>query len=282
MTFDPSTFRKESRDRWNDVAAGWEERRAWLMGITAPVNEWLVEKADPQPGDTVLELASGTGDLGFAAARRLAPDGTLISTDFAPEMVEVARRVGAERGLTGVDHRVMDAESLDLEDDSVDVVFCRWGFMLMAEPAAAFTEARRALRDGGRLAFAAWTTPDRNPWALMPAMVLVQRGHMTLPEPGEPGIFAFGDPQRFTALLTAADFPELEIEEITFDFIHPDFDHVWMTSRKLTGPLADVLRSLSDEELEATRDAIEQALVSFRLDDGSYSIPASTWVVLAD
>lgn len=281
MTFDPAKFRQQSRETWDGVASGWQDRRAWLMQTTASVNDWLLAKADPQPGQTVLELAAGTGDLGFAAARRAGPGGTLISTDFAPEMVEVARRVGAAEGLTGVDHRVMDAERMDLADDSVDVVLCRWAFMLMADPTAAFAESRRVLREGGRLAFAAWTTPDRNPWALFPALVLIQHGYMEPPEPEGPGIFAFGDPEPFTAALAAAGFTELEIEELTFDFVHPDFEDAWLTTNKLTGPLVEVIKTLSEEEIQAVHDGIEEAISPFRRADGSYAIPASTWAVVA-
>ena len=279
MNFDPSAFREESRGTWRGVAAGWEDRREWLMRTTAAVNDWLLAKSDPQPGETVLELAAGTGDLGFEAARAIGPDGTLISTDFAPEMVEVARRVGTAAGLTDVDHRVMDAEHLELDDDSVDAVLCRWAFMLMADPAAAFNEAGRVLRPAGRLAFAVWTTADRNPWALVPASVLIQRGHMPPPDPNRPGIFAFGEPDRFIGILTSAGFVEPEVEEIHFSFVHPNFEDAWMTTRKLTGPLADVLENLSDEEIQATRDSVEQAMTEFRQEDGSYTIPASTWGV---
>jgi hypothetical protein len=69
---------------------------------------------------------------------------------------------------------------MDLDDDSLDGAVSRWGCMLMADPAAALRETR--LRDGGRLAFAIWQTPDRNPWAALPGMTLVQRGHMPPPE----------------------------------------------------------------------------------------------------
>ena len=83
-------------------------------------------------------------------------------------MVDVARRNGEARGLSNVEYRVLDAERMDLDDDSVDGVVCRWGYMLMADPAAALGETRRVLRDGGPLAFAVWMTPDRNPWAAVP------------------------------------------------------------------------------------------------------------------
>ena len=84
-------------------------------------------------------------------------------------MVDAARRNGEARGLENVEYQVLDAERMGLDDDSFDGVLCRWGYMLMADPAAALEETRRVLRDGGTLAFAVWQTPDRNAWAAIPA-----------------------------------------------------------------------------------------------------------------
>ena len=94
-------------------------------------------------------------------------DGKLISTDFASGMVEAAKAADA-LGLDNVEHRVLDAERMDLDDSSVDGVLCRFGYMLMADPATALAETRRVLRDGGRLVFASGRTPDENLWAFVP------------------------------------------------------------------------------------------------------------------
>src|SRR5215211_8965963 len=205
---DLDTYRQESRETWGEMAPGWETRRDWLIAITGRVNDWLADKADPGRGQTVLDIAAGPGNLGLAIAERVGPEGRVLSTDFAPEMVEVARRQGEARGLTNVEYRVLDAERMDLEDDSVDAVVCRFGYMLMADPAAALRETRRVLRDGGPLAFAVWGPPDRNPWVAVPGMTLIQRGHMPPPEPGAPGIFSMADPGRIRELVTAAGFGE--------------------------------------------------------------------------
>jgi SAM-dependent methyltransferase len=280
MGFDRDAYREQSLATWGQMAEGWEQRREWMMGLTGLVNERLAELAAPRPGQTVLEVAAGTGDLGLLVAERLGGEGQVISTDFAPEMVDVARRQREARGLSGVENRVLNAERMDLEDDSVDAVVCRWGYMLMADPAAAFAETRRVLRDGGPLAFGVWSTPDRNPWAALPGQTLVQQGHMEPPEPGSPGIFSMGEPDRIRELVTGAGFGDPEIEEITFEFRYSDFDDLWDTLMRLTGVLAQVLRELPDDELAAVRAAIEARLAPYRSDDGSYSVPASSWAVL--
>ena len=281
MEIDLDAYREQSLETWGQMAPGWEDRREWMLGITAPVNDWLVEKADPQPGRTVLDIAAGPGDLGFQVAERVGPEGRVISADFAPEMVDLARRIGESRDVANVEYRVVDAESMDLADDSVDGVVCRWGYMLMADPAAALKETRRVLREGGPLAFAVWATAERNPWAAVPGMTLVQRGHMPPPEPGAPGIFSMGEPGRIRELVTGAGFGEPELEEIAFEFRYADFDDLWDALVRLAGPLARAVRELSEEELQATRSAIMQNVAPYRNEDGSYSAPAVTWGVLA-
>jgi ubiquinone/menaquinone biosynthesis C-methylase UbiE len=281
MPIDLDTYREQSLETWGRMASGWEDRREWMMEITGRVNTWLVDKADPQPGQTVLDVAAGTGDLGFHAAERVGEEGRVLCTDFSPEMLDVARRNGEARGLTNVEYRVLDAEKMDLEDDSVDGALCRWGYMLMADPSAALRETRRVLRDGGPLAFAVWRTPDRNPWAAIPGMTLVQRGHLPPPEPGAPGIFAMGEPGRIRELVTGAGFGEPELKEIAFEFHYADFDDLWDALVRLAGPLAQAVHGLSDDEREATRGAIMENVAPYRNEDGSYSAPAASWGVLA-
>jgi ubiquinone/menaquinone biosynthesis C-methylase UbiE len=278
---DPQTYQQQSLETWNLMAPGWEDRREWLMGITGRVTDWLVDRSQPQPGQTFLDIATGPGDTGFAVAERVGPGGRVIATDFAPDMLDVARRLGEARGVENVDYRVLDAQRMDLEDDSVDGVVCRWGYMLMADPAAALRETRRVLRTGGPLAFAVWATPERNPWAAVPAMTLIQRGHMPPPEPGAPGIFAMGDPDRIRELVTGAGFGAPDLEEVAFEFHYPDADDVWDAIIRLAGPLAEAVAALPAEEQEATRAAILENTEQFRNDDGSYREPAATWVVLA-
>jgi len=274
-------YRETSHETWEEMASGWEKRREWLMRVTAPANDWVAEKLAPQPGQTILDLAAGTGDLGLMIAERVGKGGHVISTDFAEHMVEVARRNGEGRGLSNVEHRVMDAERMDLEEDSVDGVACRWGYMLMADPAAALKETRRVLRDGGRLAFAVWAAADRNPWAAIPGMTLVQRGHMPPPEPGAPGIFALADPDRTRELVTGAGFGEPDIDEIAFEFRYADDDDLWDAIVRLAGPLARVIKALPEDERQATHDAILEGIGDYRNEDGSYSCPAVTWGGLA-
>ena len=176
-------YRREILGIAEAIAPTWERRRADIEEVATPVREWMLRELRAQEGDTVLELAAGTGDTGFEAARIVGEAGLLITSDLSPAMLDAARRRGAELGITNVDYRIIDAERIELEDGSVDGVLCRFGYMLMADPAVALAETRRVLRPGGRLTLTVWGALERNPFFAIIAISLVQRGHIPPPEP---------------------------------------------------------------------------------------------------
>jgi ubiquinone/menaquinone biosynthesis C-methylase UbiE len=255
---DLDEYRERSLDSWDRFASNWKDDRDFLDTATGRVAQRMVERLDPQAGDTVLELAAGIGPVGFIAAERIGEGGKLISTDFAPSMVQAARAVGDERGLDNVEYRVLDAERMDLDDSSFDGVLCRFGYMLMADPAAALAETRRVLRDGGRLSFAVWGSPERNPWAAIPRMTMVELGHLPPPEPGAPGILAMADPARINELVTAAGFGEPQIEEIDVPWGYADPDDFWVRTLRFAAPIADAFNALSESEQEKVRTLVTE------------------------
>jgi ubiquinone/menaquinone biosynthesis C-methylase UbiE len=268
-------YRKASQATWEAMAPGWERWRAQLEEDAAPVREWMIRKLAPKPGDTVLELSAAAGDTGFAVAALLGNGGRLISSDFASEMVEIARRRGGELGLENVDYRVIDAENIDLEDDSVDRVLCRCGYMLMADPAAALAETRRVLRPGGRVVLSVFGAPEQNPWAAVPGRILVARRQMEPPAPGVPGVFSMAGEEGTRALLQDAGFHHVETDEVHVRFFSRDLaDYVsWATNT--AGALALVFRKLPDEERESVEAELREALAPFARDRG-YELPGLT------
>jgi ubiquinone/menaquinone biosynthesis C-methylase UbiE len=275
---DLDEYRAKSLENWDQFSGNWADEHEFLHDATKGVTEALVAGVDPQPGRTILELAAGTGALGFAVAERLGDEGKLIQTDFAPGMVEVEQRFATDAGLTNVEHRVLDAERMDLEDDCVDGVVCRYGYMLMADPAAALAETRRVLRDGGKLAFAVWTTPDRNLWAFLPAFALVEAGHLDPPEPGAPGIFAMGDQERIRSLVTGAGFADPDIREVTVEWGYSDSGMHWDKTMKLAAPIADAVNSLADDEQERIKELVASR-VEERVAEDPAALDGRTWVV---
>jgi ubiquinone/menaquinone biosynthesis C-methylase UbiE len=264
--------RRASLKAWETAAPGWERRRAAIEEITTPVMEWMLRELAPRPGDTVLELAAGPGGTGFAAAALVGGSGHVISTDFSPAMVEVARRRAAELGLANVEHRAIDAENIDLADDSVDGVLCRFGYMLMPDPAAALAETRRVLRPGGRLVLAVWSSPESNPWLSIAGRMFVERGYVPPPEPGAPSVFNMANEEYTRGLLQDAGFTDTRIEEVPVRFVYRDVDDYVAFANDTGGGFATVWRETSDEEHQAIKAHLEEAFAAFTV-DGGHELP---------
>jgi SAM-dependent methyltransferase len=266
-------YRNASRAAWQIVAPGWTGRAEQMLEWGRAVTEWMLRALDARPGETILELAAGAGDTGFLVSRQVEPDGRVISTDFASAMVDAARKRAAGLGLDNVEFQVVDAERIDLESESVDGILCRWGYMLVADAAAAFRESRRVLRPEGRLVFSVWGPPSQNPWAAVVGRLLVEAGHLAPPGPTTPGIFALADQDRIGTLLTDAGFERREIEEVEAPIRFRDFRDYWDWVLQAAGGLSITVSRLSDAEREALRASLERAVIDFVEPDGTVFFP---------
>jgi ubiquinone/menaquinone biosynthesis C-methylase UbiE len=260
---------QESLRRWSVVAPAWEAYRDRLFENTRSVSEWLVDQVDPQAGQTVLELTAGPGETGFLAAPRLGPGGRLISSDFVPAMVEAAQRGAAQRGLDNVECRIIDAERIDLADGSVDGVLSRFGLMFVPEQERAMGEIRRVLQPGGRCAYATWGPPDRNPWIFQLVMALLQSGYAPPGDPFAPGgVFSLATPERNQELITAAGFADVTVEELAGVMRFESPGDYWTFNISVAGPLAELVATLSQEQLLAVRTTLDPSLAPFKRDGG--------------
>lgn len=281
MGFDPSEFREGSMQRWQKAAPGWGTHRELFQSGARPVSGWLVDAIEPQPGHQVLEIAAGPGDTGLLAAELIAPGGKLISTDAVQEMVDLARARAAELGIDNAHFRTMDAEWLDMPTASVDAVIGRWVYMLLADPATALGEARRVLRPGGRIALAAWTAPQDNPWASVAQQELAATGAMAPPGPDEPNMFALHDAQRIRELLEGAGFTDIVVDQLDLVWQYDDLDHWWDTQLDISTGLAAGVAKLTPAARDDLRDAIDARLAEYVNPDGSVDLPGRTHVAAA-
>jgi SAM-dependent methyltransferase len=270
---DATEFRRASHAAWEAMAAGLDDRYAWFEETTRPVTERMLEHLAPAPAHTVLDLAAGVGVTGLGAAALVGPDGRVIVSDFSEAMVAVAERHARGLGIENVAFRVLDAERIELADDTVDGVLCRWGYMLMADQAAALAETYRVLRRGGRLSCAVLGDPQQNPWAALPAGVLQERGHMPPPQAGAPGIFALADRERLRGLLAQAGFSEPQIDEVPFTWRFAGDDDYWDFLTRAAGAIALVLDRLEEDERARVRHEIAERAAPFADGDG-IALPA--------
>jgi SAM-dependent methyltransferase len=244
-----------------------------MAAANVHVRKALLEALAPEADDVVLELAGGTGELAEALAPRVA---RMIYTDFSPAMVAAAKR----RGIPGVEHRVLDLQAIDLPDASVDGVVCRYGYMLVPDPARAMRETRRVLKRGGRLALATWAAAQKNPWATRFGPVLIERGLMEPPAPGAPGQFALSEPKQIEALLRGGGFSAVEVEEVPVDFRFDDWEHYCRVVTSLASSLRETLAGLDERTRAAVDEDVRVRFEPFAGDSG-YLLPGVALVARA-
>ncbi|MBA3807091.1 MAG: methyltransferase domain-containing protein [Solirubrobacterales bacterium] len=281
MSFDANAHRESSLENWEEAASGWVRRQEELRELAAPVSHWMIEAINPQPGQRVLELAAGLGETGLLAAELLTPVGGVLISDQAEAMLTGARERASSLGLTNVELKVLNAEWIDLPLASVDAVLCRWGYMLMADPATALSETRRVLRPGGRVALAVWDTLEQNPWAQLPAQELSERG-LAGAGAAAPGPFTLASAERVSELLKGAGFAEIRIETLELVRRHRSFDDFWEITLDLSRSFHDVVLDQPEAQIAEIRASLEHRFAPFTSSAGELVIPARTLVAAAE
>ena len=286
MSFDAETYRAQSLSGWEEASAGWIRHREGIRRWAEDVSQAMIEAVAPQPGERVLELASGLGETGLLAAELVAPAGTVVISDQAEGMIEGARARAAELGIANVEFAVLNAEWIDLPLASLDIVLCRYGFMLMADPGAAFAETRRVLRPGGRLGLAVWDRVEANPWAALPAAVLAERGIVGGPgglaAGGGPGPFSLGDEAQLRELIAEAGFAEIEIRSVEVVRRHADFEGFWELTLDLSRSFHDAVMSQPEETIAEISSELQSRLEPFAEPGGGLAVPSRTLVARAE
>lgn len=236
------------------AAAVWSSGGAAYERISrgiADVIEHAVVRLAPQPGERILDLATGTG----WAARSLARRGVdVVGVDIAADLLAAATET-AQREQLAIEHRLADAEALPFEDGQFDAVLSTFGVMFAGRPEAAAAELARVVRPGGRIALATWL-PDGNVFQ----MFLVMKAYMAPPPEGTappPSPFAWGRAERVSELL-GAHF-DLRFERGTSMYREPDGEAAWQTFVQGYGPTRMLAASLDEER----RAALQRDFVAF-------------------
>lgn len=280
---DPDEYRARTAEAWEGAAAGWGRQRERMQSAAQAVSMWMVDAVAPQPGERVLELAAGPGDTGFLAAELIAPGGgTLICSDRAEAMLEVAKARATGLGLRNVEFRTLDLEWIDLETASVDAVLCRWAFMLVPDPEAALRETRRVLKPGGgRIALAVWDDGARNPWATLLQEEAVAKGLASASPPGAPGMFALAPAERLADVLGDAGFAEVRVEAVDFANRFASVEE-WLAQQMDCSPsMAPLWASLDERSRTAFADGLRARASEHAAPDGSLTLPARSLVARA-
>ena len=225
--FNPDEFKAQQREMWDNAAAGWQ---AWWETIergAQKVSNKLVELAEVQPGDKVLDIATGIGEPAVTAARRVKPNGKVLAIDISSQMLLIAKTRAKSLGMDDIiEFRESDGEKIDLPDSTAkfDAILSRWGLMFFPNLSATLVKIREMLVTNGRFSAAVWSAPSKVPWLDLAFASVRKQINAPAPTPATPGPFALADIDVLKQSFSQAGFKDIKINtfQITFEFDSPE------------------------------------------------------------
>jgi ubiquinone/menaquinone biosynthesis C-methylase UbiE len=224
----------------------------------APWAELLLDRVRPAPGERLCDVACGPGTVTRAAARRVAPSGSVLGCDISEAMLDTARATPVEPGTAAIEYRLSPAAPLAVESSSVAVVTCQQGLQFFPEAGDALAEMHRVLVTGGRLGIACWRRIEDNPvyHAFEQALAAVFGAERAA---GIRKPFSGPAPDDLSELLASAGFVDVDITEEARDLVFEDGIDMALGAL-LTTPAAADLGGLDAAGREAFHAAGVRAL----------------------
>lgn len=218
--YDPVKYKINAIQNWNTVAAGYHND--WASKDRGPFKSTaeLVKAAEIESGNSVLDVACGTGAVSTQVAPLLGPSGKLIGIDFSSGAIAIAKS-----SVPSGHFAEMDAENIGFAT-RFDRILCQYALMFFPDPAGVLRRLYSLLKVGGRLAVTVHGTPAGVPY-FSTIMGPVLRHVPDIRPEGTPTVHRFGNEADLRNVISEAGFSDILIKEFTFDYEAGTFAQYW-------------------------------------------------------
>lgn len=264
-------IRDGQRAAWAGLSAGWEKWDSVIMDQLGPAGAAIIEGLDLAADQHHLDIASGTGEPGLTIAR-LVPQGRVVLTDLAAEMLDIAARRAEAQGIANVETQVCSADDLPFDDATFDSVSVRFGYMFFPDMAKATAEFVRVLRPGGRLGASVWVEPDENPWTAVAMKAIATEVEVSAPDPDRPSMFRCAAPGCISALYEQAGLRAVAERDVDVELVTDSADQYWAMISEHVSLAVAALQQVDEPARERIR-AVAIADVGQYGRDGKVRVP---------
>ena len=184
------------------------------MEFLKPMGNEIIRLIHSKKNQIVLDVASGTGELGLTIASML-NNGKVVMIDLAADMLGIAREKAIQRGIENYETFVCDVSKLPFADNTFDAISCRFGFMFFPDMVLAAKEMVRVLKPGGKIATSVWNVPEKNSWITATVDTIGTSIQVPAPEPDAPGMFRCAEDGLMADLFLHAGLKNIVVKEVT-------------------------------------------------------------------
>jgi ubiquinone/menaquinone biosynthesis C-methylase UbiE len=264
--------RREQREFWNNAAPGWKQMWTALDHAAQHVSDRLVELARIKPGDRVLDIATGSGEPGLTAARKVGANGLIIATDQSTAMLDLARERVATLGLPNVRFVETDAESLTVNERDFNAAICRWGLMFVPDLDAVSRRIAQLLVAGGIFATSVWGPAEKVPMIAAGDEQVRALVNLPAPPPGAPSPLKLADTRPLERALANAGFKDIRVEPINVRFKFDSPEAFTEQRRAMSTPFRTMLEKQTPELQRKIINALNDAARKYADASGKVSM----------
>ena len=228
-------------------------QRFMVPSLFEPWSFHLIQRANPQLGERVLDIACGTGIVARNVAPHVGSQGIVIGLDVNPDMISMAR-AAAERDQLAIEWRISPAEQLPFPDESFDLIFCQFGLMFFTDRHKALKEMQRVLETDGRVVLSVWQGLERHPFY----QTLHDVSSRLLGKSAVQTVFSLGDSNELRKLLTDAGFQQIEIEPLSIIARFPNAEEFLAWEIDVDPTETPALQNLDTEAQQVILAAVRQ------------------------
>lgn len=271
---------QQQKESWNKFSAGWKKWNEQTMSFLKPIGDKIIEFIKPEGSQTILDIASGTGEPGLSIATML-EGGKVVMTDIAEDMLAIAKENTASRSIVNTETIVSDVSNLPFDNNSFDSISCRFGYMFFPDMQMAANEMNRVLKPSGKIAISVWNIPEKNFWVT--AIMGTIKKHIDIPEnpSGAPGMFRCCKPGLMKEIFEKAGFKNISEQEVTSSLNCGTLDRYWSMMTEIGAPIVTALSKADNHLKEQIKNEVFE-IVAQKYPGNNLQLDASAIVITAE
>src|SRR5207253_6753949 len=270
---------KKALDAWETSARQWDEYRALIAQMFAPLTSGLVEEARIGMDQKVLDIGGGSGEPSLTISSIVGPTGSVMYTDPVAGMVEAAQAEAGRRGLTNIHFKQCSADALPFADRTFDVAVGRLSAMFFVDPVTAVQEALRVILEDGYVSCAVWGPKEANPFFSTVTDVMDRFVEVPSQDPDAPDVFRFAVPGKLAGILENADAKNVIARQLNFQIEAAiSFEQFWQLRTEMSGTLREKMAGIAPAQLPTIKQAAADAARRY-FESGTMSFPTQALIV---